>query len=117
MSLHHCTCGRTVDVDDCRYIGAQETGEPGEWVLLFVCYECGTTFGGETVTDAARCAGCGHLVLGGAEDPKTVTEHHGIFCFYCLPDLDALRRLERGGGVVPFVRRRGPVALDELEES
>jgi hypothetical protein len=117
VNTRTCRCGKTLDLDECRYIGPQASGEPAEWYLLFQCHYCRTTFAGDAVQDAAKCCGCGHLIVGDAEDPKVVTEHAGLYCLDCLPDSDAIKRLLHEARVQPIGVARIHQQVVSLEET
>ncbi len=119
-----CSCGRLRD--DARYVGAQQTSTPGDWLLLGNC-DCRSTIVLDGVTDASRCCGCGHLILGCDDDPKCcVGLSDGaarIACLDCAPKLLGLREAFIGlrDGQIQLeamaagpVRRRSPLSLGEV---
>lgn len=76
-----CTCGAPIDLEACKYLGAQSRGGGG-FALLWTAPCCGTAFAGEHVVDASECIACTHLVLGSEDDTKVVVPD-GVLCVDC----------------------------------
>ncbi len=66
----HCRCGEPIE--GAKYVGAQETSTPGDWLLLANCRSCRTTIVEAGLNDASRCCACGDVVVGDCEEPKCV---------------------------------------------
>ncbi|HEY6462228.1 MAG TPA: hypothetical protein VIY73_18805 [Polyangiaceae bacterium] len=82
MSERTCPCGARHPLDAGRLVGPQQLGG-GEIAILRNCPGCATTYSGAVMTDAAVCEGCGRVVAGTTDDPKTTLEGGTVLCLDC----------------------------------
>lgn len=77
-----CSCGTVHAVSSMPLVGYQDT-VGGVVLELRNCTTSPTTRATAVYEDASKCRGCGRVVTGRHDDPKTCVEDEGVFCADC----------------------------------